>query len=276
MIVNSIIMTLFNRPPRVVWNTLHALRKNDLENCEIIIVDDGSTTDYSQQRAYAEQYEMPVVWYRIKADEYPDDTYYIEHPDGGRINNPALAMNRAIGWAKGRRLMFLSSDCMIPKFGIDIAKKCGDYYWIANVVDQATNAMYVCDKRPLPFHFFASCKREHVEAIGGFDENYLRGIAWEDNDFGARLGLYCRHVIFDSSVLVVHQSHGPMAYGDKLKGCKISERYTQSKWGGIPWEIEDGIHTDAIIKNPTRDNVLYRCNPRLKEGFVDPLGGKRR
>jgi glycosyltransferase involved in cell wall biosynthesis len=275
MIRNSIIMTVFNREPRVLWNTLHALRKNDLTNCEILIVDDGSTVDYQEQKVYCESYGMPAKWFRIEADEYPEWTYTIPHPDGGVINNPALAMNRAIQEAEGSRLMFLSSDCMLPDFAVKEAKKCGDHYWLANVVDQASNIMYVCDRRAVPFHFFSACKKAHVEAIGGFDENYLRGIAWEDSDFGSRLGLYCRHAMFDSSVLVVHQSHPPLAYGDSMKGMKISEEYTRQKWGGVPWNIND-TPEDPIEHVGTHDGHVYRVNPRIKDGRIDPLCGLRR
>ena len=265
-------MTVFNREPHVIFNTLQALTRNNLDNCEVIIVDDGSTIDYPVGK-YA--CDLPLTWYRIESDEYPKDTYSIEHPDGGRINNPAFAMNKALGWAKGRRIMFLSSDCMIPKFGIKEAKKCGDSYWVASVMDQASNLMYVAETRPLPFHFFASCKKEHIEAIGGFDEGFMRGIAFEDNDFGARLGLYCRHVIFDLSVLCIHQSHPPFAYSDGQLGWANNSAYIREKWGGIPWEIDSG-KLDPIIKNPSRTDKAYLCNPMLNDGFPDPLDGKRR
>jgi len=271
-VVNSIIMTVFNREPHVIFNTLQALTRNNLDNCEVIIVDDGSTIDYPVGK-YA--CDLPLTWYRIEPDEYPKGTYSIEHPDGGRINNPAFAMNKALGWAKGRRIMFLSSDCMIPKFGIKEAKKCGDSYWVASVMDQASNLMYVAETRPLPFHFFASCKKEHIEAIGGFDEGFMRGIAFEDNDFGARLGLYCRHVIFDLSVLCIHQSHPPFAYSDGQLGWANNSAYIREKWGGIPWEIDSG-KLDPIIKNPSRTDKAYLCNPMLNDGFPDPLDGKRR
>ena len=274
-IVNSILMTVFNRPTRVLWNTLHALRQNDLTNCEIIIVDDGSTIDYECQKQFCQQYEMPVRWVRIESSEYPDWTYTVPHPDGGVINNPALAMNRAIAESKGRRLMFLSSDCMIPRFGIAQAKKCSDYYWLAAIVDQASNLMYVCVERPIPLHFFASCKKEHVEAIGGFDENYLRGIAYEDNDFGARLGLYCRHVVFDMEVMVMHQSHPPHNYSDSGIGLRNNEEYTKAKWGScVPWNCRRD--TDSIELNIVKGKERFTCNPVLKQGFPDPLDGKRR
>ena len=273
MPVNSILLTVFNRPPVVLQNTLNALAMNNLDNCEVVIVDDGSHIEYDQDKL-SDSVPAPVRWHRIEPEEYPDWTYTIPHPDGGVINNPSLSMNRGIAEARGKRIIFLSSDCMIPDFGIAEAKKCGDHYWLGNVVDQATNAMLVCDRRPVPFHFFASAKKEHIEAIGVFDENYLRGIAWEDNDFGARLGLYCKHVIFDSGVLVVHQSHDPYAYSDKMAGMKLSEAYTNKKWGGIPWNVQG--HHDPVELNTSRDGRLFRCNPVLRDGFPDPLDGKRR
>jgi len=253
-IANSILMTVFNRPPRVLRNTLHALAQNDLTNCEVIIVDDGSTVDYGD---LVKRYR----WLRIEPDEYPDWTYTIPHPDGGVINNPALAWNRAIAEAQGKRLMFLSSDCMVPEFGVAEAKNCKEFYWLATVMDQATNLMYVCEKKPIPLHFFSSCKKSHVEAIGGFDEEYLKGIAFEDNDFGARLGLHCGQALISIDTLVMHQSHPQTAYSDGHLGLHTSEAYTVKKWGGVPWRDMD--MRDPVSLETCRDGKLLRVTPSL-------------
>ena len=263
MPANSILMTVFNRPVRVLRNTFHALAQNDLTNCEVVIVDDGSTLDYSDLKTEYASFN----WHRVESGNYPGHTYRIPHPDGGTINNPALAWNRAIfDWSNGKRLIFLSSDCMIPEFGIAEAKKCRDYYWLASVMDQATNLMYVCEKKPIPLHFFSSCKKEHVEAIGGFDEEYLRGMAFEDNDFGARLGLHCGQVLIDTSVLCIHQSHPPNAYSDGHLGLHRNEGHTVKKWGGIPWRDMD--MRDPVSLDTCRDGQYLRVTPSL--------GGERR
>ena len=259
MIANSILMTVFNRPKRVLRNTLHTLAQNDLTNCEVIIVDDGSTIDYG---SLGQEYD----WIWIDPSEYPSHTYTIPHPDGGTINNPALAWNRAIAEARGKRLMFLSSDCMLPEFAVAEAKKCRDFYWLASVMDQATNLMYVCEKKPIPLHFFSSCKKEHVEAIGGFDGEYLKGMAFEDNDFGARLGLHCGQALIDTSVLCIHQSHPPIAYSDGLLGLHRNEGYTVKKWGGVPWRDMD--MRDPVSLETCRDGNYLRVTPSL--------GGKHR
>lgn len=257
-------MSVFNRSPRVLRNTLHALRKNDLENCEILICDDGSTVNYDEIRSYMDQYEMPYRWFRIEPFEYPPWTYTLPHPDGGVTNNPALAMNRLIELAEGRRLMFLSSDCMLPKDSVKMAKRrAGNYYYIASVMDQASNMMYVGEHRPLPLHFFACVKKEHVEAINGFDEEFLRGLGFEDNDFGVRLGLHCGAVMFDLRTMVVHQSHPPLAYSDGRLGFSKNEDHIRSKWGGLPW-VGNNSPDDPVQISVSRNDHILQVTPRLK------------
>jgi GT2 family glycosyltransferase len=157
--------------------------------------------------------------------------------------------------------MFLSSDCMVPKFGVKEAKKCGQFYWLATVMDQATNLMYVCEKKPIPLHFFSSCLKKHVEAIGGFDEEYLRGMAHEDNDFGARLGLHCGQALIANNVLVTHQSHEPLAYSDGHYGLHVNEAYTLKKWGGVPWRDMD--MRDPVSLETCHDGKVLRVTPSL-------------
>lgn len=267
----TILMTVFNRPPRVLWNTLHALRKNDLTNCEVLIVDDGSTVDYADQKSYASQYEMPVRWLRIEADEYPG-AYRFPHKDGGYYNNCAYATNRGIAAAEGSRLMFLSSDCMLPKHAVAHAKRCGDHFWLASVMDQATNQLWVGDHRIITVNWFASAKREHIEAVGGFDEEYMNGMGYEDADFGARLGLYLGHIVFDMATMAIHQSHPPLAYTDGRDGFRRSGEYTERKWGGPLWATTPG---GPLELGKYRDGDMIRVNVALRSGFPDPLAGAR-
>ena len=232
---DSVLMTLYNRPHLVLLNTLTALGKNDLSNTEIVIVDDGSTVDYSAiQEAYA---ALPLKWVRVDTVKDRPDTYNL---DG--YNNPSYAWNQALAAAEGENIHILSSDTLLPPHALASARKrmLNKVVYCGMVVDMDTANEYLGQQRVAPLGWFLSTTKTQLKKISdskgnAWDEAYLNGIAFEDNDFTARLALNVGRVIVDLSVCCWHQSHPQTAYSDDMKGWKANEAYTLQKWGGIPW-----------------------------------------
>ncbi len=224
----SVLMTLFDRPRREFQNVLAQLRKQDLTATEVVIVDDGSTKDYSRIRSYIDQHEMPVRWIRLEPEDYPEHTYRI-----GGYNNPVLAWNTALDAAEGEIIVTLASDVLIPKNALKRAKTPGRSVWCCGVIDIDTNQEYLGRSRIAPYGWFMSWNRNFHNVR--WDQEYLRGMAFDDNDFSARLALSAGRVDIDLSIRAFHQSHFPTAFSDGHKGHDINERYTWKKWGGVPW-----------------------------------------
>ena len=116
------------------------------------------------------------------------------------------------------------------------------------VTDLDTNQEYLGNSRMAPFGWFYGVHRKHLEAVG-WDEQYLKGIAFEDNDVMARLGIQVGRFVVDRSCRVWHQSHPPVAYSDKLAGWTINRDYTQEKWGFIPWDKGCGLEKQVTEVN---------------------------
>jgi glycosyltransferase involved in cell wall biosynthesis len=231
-------MTLFDRPRREFQNVLAQLRKQDLKSTEIIIVDDASTRDYANTKGYIHQHEMPVEWIRLEKSDYPEWTYRI-----GDYNNPVKAWNTALDAAKGDIIVTLASDVMIQKEALRRAKTPGRGVWCCSIIDMDSGTEYLGKSRIAPYGWFMSWNREFHDVR--WDEEYLRGMGFDDNDFSARLALSAGRVEIDMEVKGFHQSHFPTAYSDKQQGLRINEQYTMKKWGGVPWW---GAATDPLVR----------------------------
>jgi glycosyltransferase involved in cell wall biosynthesis len=234
VVKKSIIMTVYDRPQIVLINTLSNLGKNDLRDVEIVIVDDGSNLPYKDLLAAYK--DSPVRYERVDTLKDRPDTYNIKG-----FNNPAYAMNCGIELAQGEELYFMSSDVMIPPSTLTAAAEMDldKVVWMPCVVDMDSNTTYLGPDRLAPLGWFFGTTRKNIEAVR-WDEEYLKGIACEDNDFMARLALHVGRFVCETALIAWHQSHPPMAYSDNEKGLEINQKYTYDKWGCMPWYPNTG------------------------------------
>ena len=241
----SILMTVYNREPEVLLNTFRWLASCDLPDSEIIVVDDGSTMDYSWIEGYKDRFNLK--W--IKTVDYP--AYRI---DG--YNNPAKAFNVALEAAEGERICILSSDVIVPERVMSKARQ--DYapesVWCPMVIDLASSNEYCGPLRVFPMPWFLYASKAKIVEAGGWDENFLFGCCWEDNDFVGRLALVTDRINCDWGSVVWHQSHYQPAYEKTQEIVDANKRnatYITTKWAGsIPWGPKDMI---ALEMKRTRD-----------------------
>lgn len=248
-------MTVYNRPQVALVNTLNALGKNDLADTEILVVDDGSTALYEPLLA---AYKGLVRYERIDTCKDRPAAYNING-----LNNPAYANNRAVELAKGETICFMSSDTIIQARTLTMLKSMTlrKIAWMPCVVDVDDFSMfsarghYLSPARLAPFGWFYATHRANFEAVR-WDEEYLNGIAFEDNDFMARLALHVGRFVVDTDCIAFHQSHPPSAYSDGLHGHAINQRYTLKKWGAIPWHPQTGECLEIKQTNVNAQLVL--------------------
>lgn len=254
----SIIMTLFNRPQSVLISTLGALGQCDLRDTEILLVDDGSTIPYEPLIEMYVKGGCPLRYEKIDTVADRPDTYSI---DGH--NNPAYAYNCALELAQGKTVFFMSSDCLVQPHTITMAMDLDltNVVWMPSVIDTATFSLasarghYLSAERVAPFGWFFATDRKNVEAVK-WDEEFLKGIAFEDNDFMARLALHAKRFVVEMDCVALHQSHPPTAYSDEFAGFKINEAYIKEKWGGVPWHSHTGLTLDIQCTHVNTQMVL--------------------
>lgn len=239
MVRSSILMTVYNRPVKVLEDTLDSVVRSAFGVCdEIVVIDDGSTVDYGKFE------NEKIKWVRIEKDPR---AYSI---DG--TNNPARAWNHALEVATGDIIISMASDCIVPLRGVSAAVDAASkgQFWQCRVINSRNNEEFLGKDRLAPYGWFMAWDRTRHNLI--WDENYMKGIAFEDNDMTARLAQAFGGVTIDLDVTVTHQSHPQVAYSDNLSGWHINQKYTMEKWGGIPWGDPRilKVSNSLVVKTP--------------------------
>jgi len=243
MVKTSVLMTVHDREPEVLLATLRSLYRCGLSEAELVIVDDRSGMDYSWIRAYAEPRFASVKW--IPTGEY----------DGFRVDgygNPAHAFNVGLNICAGEKTIIMSSDVIAtPGAVISVENywKPGCMY-TPTVIDMDTGWQYCGIQRPFPMPWFLVVPTAIAQSIGGWDETFLGGFCYEDNDFVARMVLEteCIRVGWEtaSAPTVYHQSHPQPAYTEEPLVVEANARnrgICRAKWGGIPFDTELSVWT---------------------------------
>ena len=69
--------------------------------------------------------------------------------------------------------------------------------------------------RPHMLHFCSAIMKKDLDDLGGFDERYALGIAYDDNDFLLRIKRKNMNIQIVDRPYVIHQFHGVTQYGAK-------------------------------------------------------------
>jgi glycosyltransferase involved in cell wall biosynthesis len=252
VVKNSIVMTVSDREPVLLMNTLRWLTMCDLADTEIVIVN-----DCSQDVSWLTEPILAECSAR-RVDMEPYDCMRVE----GNYNNPAKAFNRCLSEAQGERLIILSSDVLVPPRVLEQARKYDptEVVFCPMVVDLATAQEYCGPRRVFPMPWFLSCSRQHAVECGGWDENYLNGLCWEDNDFVGRLALRTGQILYDFNQVVWHQSHHQPAYVRSdvaLALNKINRQYTEAKWKALPFGESDKIAFEQVRKRHETGHLMF-------------------
>lgn len=236
MVKRSILMTIHDREPAIVMNTMRSLYRSGLtQEEEVVIVDDRSERQLQWALDLAQASFTNVKWIRL--DDY-------EAYDIAGFRNPARAFNEALAAAEGNDIWIMSSDVLVTPGCIHRARqiKTGEMLWTPRVVDLESCMEYVGSQRLFPMPWFLVANRQNAIDVGGWDETYLEGMCYEDNDFVGRLALHTGAFAGEWSRVVYHQSHNQPAYevsDPAIAAANQKNRaWTQEKWGGIPFDSE--------------------------------------
>lgn len=198
-------MTYFNRKNQL-FRTLLSISESKLKNdCEIVIVDDGSSED--QKIDFLDEFELNVKLIEIKKE----DKWYV---------NPCIPFNIGFKNASYDTVIIQNAECLHSG---DILKHVThlpeNAYWVYSVhsltqpqtkqldtIDWKTTKIHnVLENipllscpisfdggpgwyqhpvhRPVNYHFISAIKKKKLDLIGGFNEKFASGIGWEDNEF---------------------------------------------------------------------------------------------
>lgn len=262
MVKTSVLMTVHDREPEILLPTLRSLHRSGLDDIELIIVDDRSDMDYSWVKPYATPRFSVVKW--ATTGDY----------EGHRLNgygNPSKAFNTGLFLATGDRLIVMSSDVIVTSDAV----KSMDRHWTPacgytpRVMDLDTQIEYCGPTRPFPMPWFLVLPTKDVQEMGGWDEQFLAGYAFEDNDFVGRIALKLGTILCDWVPVVYHQTHerpgGTDNYGKEAPAFERNRDLCMKKWGGIPFDSEFTPFTLLKKLDASGCSKLEVVNEGLKE-----------
>lgn len=220
-------------------HTLVSIFRQRMEFCvEVIVVDDGS----------------PGTATREVCDRFPAVQYH-RIDRAASFGNPCTARNVAYRAARGK-VIIAQSDEVVHVTPDAIQRLVDDLrpgtFLLANVFALGPNGEkmmeYCGPTRPKPFFFLGSLWRSDLYAVGGNDEDFACGPAYDDDWFADCLvhGLGLRPV--GSTAIVGHHLYHEPRYG-AVNAAASAELYARKHaaatageipWcsAGGPWEME--------------------------------------
>jgi glycosyltransferase involved in cell wall biosynthesis len=213
----SIVMAYHNRKNQLL-KTLDSIHY--FGNPEIIIVDDGSTE---------------------RIDDIPDiKLIRIELKDKWWFNT-CIPYNIGFSYAKGDVIIIQNPECIhvgdilkyskkltlgnlfsFAAYSLDYDLKYGkyDYKWIKKLISNEPQRCQIAHHgwynhsiyRPVGYHFCNAVMRKDLKRIGGFDERYSKGIAYEDDEFLTRIKRAGINISIIDEPFVIHQKHARTDY----------------------------------------------------------------
>lgn len=199
----SILMPYHDRMDQL-RNTLEGFRKrydgrDDFE--VVLVVDKKSKGEMLNLLLLAHQSPFPVQVHLL---------------NGWDVINPAPHYNAAAKLAKGSNFVLTSPEVMhianvLDGFDVEFEKD-PDVYVVCACKSLNENGgfnmwFHHTKHRDVGYHFCSVLNRDMWDLVGGFDEEFAHGIAYDDDDFLHSLMAYKVDIVMRDDLLTVHQWH---------------------------------------------------------------------
>jgi hypothetical protein len=169
----------------------------------------------------------------------------INYSHEGEYFNPAKALNLGVKEAKSEQIYISCPEIEI--YDGEIFEYDGKANMIFEVFDQnengsrgmsLVNSNYRCGSPMM--YFLAKFIKEDILDINGWDEDFMNGYAYEDNDFGERFNRAGKKFMVIDGVNAVHRWHARGSLG--TAGAKLNQaKYMENNRKGVTY-CENGIN----------------------------------
>jgi hypothetical protein len=181
---------------------------------------------------------------------------------------PSMAWNRALGLVTEDYAFCISSDVILGPHSVGMAyhlvkerpesivcgkaDHCGSSYvwqWLLANGEKVTHRTMTCSiaGRPLGFDWLLPMKL--VREIGGYDEAFMNGLCYEDDDFTIRMWRAGADIIFCDDVSGIHLEHKRDHLKDADGRVAHNERLFKDRHGDINY-LRDAKFQRYIWKDP--------------------------
>ncbi len=217
----SVVMSVWDRE-KLLNKTLESIEKSSIKDFELIIVDDASEVPIVCPRADKiiriekkdKWWYNPCIPYNKGFKEATGDVVIIQCPECYHVGDILSTVSDKIQTGT-----YLSFACYAinavetVKFHNGIMPTIGNYVFSANSKRKLDyNGWFNHSKyRPMAYHFCSAIMKSDLDALGGFDERYAMGIAYDDDELIRRVKRNMAVYMIDTP-FVIHQYHPHMSY----------------------------------------------------------------
>ena len=199
----------------------------------------------------------------VRSYLWDDDRIEIVSIDGGMgWRCPAMAWNTAFGRVRTELVYCLSSETIQEPGSVRAAAElldgppaivfgraecsCGPDGGEVNWNGTAPSNLLCDAAHPRPLGFIWAGPMWAIRSIGGYDEGFMAGHWYDDNDFFFRLWNLGIPFVFTDRIGGLHLHHD--RHSLSAETIRINHDYIVKKWGKIP--VVQPVSSDAVIGRP--------------------------
>lgn len=227
----SMVLTVNNRPAEVSIEVADSLKLRGNAPDELIVVLDRPS-------------EEAKIGARVAYSDLGFPVHFVEIEGEPGWKGPAKAWNAGFKAASGELLYCISSEVVQDAGNVEKARVAADSGHVAVFgachnsqktpeVVGAEPGLLVSSEMPRPLGFIVCMPTWVVRRVEGFDEKFMDGFWFDDDDFFRRLWAEGIDFLFDDSIHGVHLHHDRPDLTEE--SIDINRRYFLSKHGNADW-----------------------------------------
>lgn len=238
------IVTAYHNRKQLFYNTLKTIEKSSVKNFEVIVVDDCSDEEHRLEDLVVEFPFLKIIRLEKK------DKWYV---------NPCIPFNIGFKKASGKIIIIQNPECLHVGDVMEAASKIeeNEYYSFSCYSINKDTTEKISNKgdlnqesilevinpeprsinhdgdngwynhsvyRPFRYHFTSVIHNKKLKELGGFDERYAKGIAYDDNEFLVRIDRMGLKSKIINQPFVVHQWHYSSNNYQNMDATKLIEQ----------------------------------------------------
>jgi len=268
----SIVSAYYNRKEALL-RTIKTIEKSAAKDIEFIIVDDGSD-DHHRLEDYANKFNFiklvriepedkkhinPCVPYNLGFSKVTGDIVIIQSPEcfhmgdvisfvevNAKANKYLVFCCYSISEATSNRLNGVSFDTPLGEFEPSVVEAIGEFRPDSTINLGKGDSWFVHPVyRPAHYNFLTAITTKDLDDLGGFDESFANGYAYDDTEFAERITKKKMDIKFVEKPFCIHSPHGNFPKIMNLKEKEAKNR--------------------ALYKARVRSNEYKVTNSFLKE-----------
>ncbi len=145
----------------------------------------------------------------------------INYEWSGETFNPSMALNLGVNNATYNNIIITCPEVKPITNILKQLQELPEGNYVCQVFDQGQDGSIIDSlvntnyRSPSPMMYFLACfQKKDLESINGWDEEFMNGYAWEDNDFGERFNRAGLRFEMRDEIQAEHQWHPRGTAGD--------------------------------------------------------------